>query len=75
MFGFVLGIVAGAAAAYYWSDEIRRMGGRTRSMRTKAANALQTVGERAEELLDGAKEQVTTTLQAGQDALRPPPRH
>jgi hypothetical protein len=36
-----------------------------------AADTLQAVQSTAEEMFDTAKDQVTSTLQAGQDAIRP----
>ena len=74
MYRFIVGVVAGALAAWYWADDIRQLETRTRRMRSKAADALQAVDERVEGFLDGAKEQVSTTLHAGQDAIRPPRR-
>ena len=40
-------------------------------VRIKAADTLQSVQAVAEEMFDTAKDQVTSTLQAGQDAIRP----
>jgi len=40
-------------------------------MRKRAADTLQAVESKAGDVLDSAKEQVHSTLQAGQDAVRP----
>jgi len=68
----LLGAIAGAAAVWLWGDELRRFAdGRTRQARARAADALQSVQDRTGEVLDAAKDQVTSTLQAGQNAIRP----
>jgi hypothetical protein len=55
-----------------WGDEIRRFAStRGRTARLAAAETLQAVQSTAEEMFDSAKGQVTSTLQAGQDAIRP----
>ena len=72
MLRFILGAVAGSLAIWIWGDELRRyadVGGR--AVRDRAADTLQTVEDRAGEMLDTAKQQVHTTLKAGQDAVRP----
>ena len=73
MYRFIAGMIAGALASWYLADDLRRLGPRTRFVRTRAADALQAVEVRAEEILDSAKEQVSSTLHAGLDALRPRP--
>jgi hypothetical protein len=72
MFRFIIGAVAGSLAIWLWGDELRRYattGGR--AIRERAAETLQSVEQTADGVLDSAKQQVHTTLQAGQDAVRP----
>jgi hypothetical protein len=69
---FVLGAIVGAIAVYVWGEELRRFAdSRGRNARLAAADGLRSVQSTAEGLLDSAKEQVTSTLQAGQNAIRP----
>ena len=63
---FLLGAIVGGIAVYVWGANTR---GRT--ARLVAAETLQAVQSTAEEMFDSAKDQVTSTLQAGQDAIRP----
>ncbi|HTY77783.1 MAG TPA: hypothetical protein VMI34_08200 [Candidatus Bathyarchaeia archaeon] len=72
MRGFMLGALAGAVVVWYWRDQVRNyLDSKTRGMRGRAVDTLQSVEHTAEGVLDRAKEQVSTTLQAGQDAIRP----
>lgn len=69
---FVLGVVVGGLAVWVWGEDLRRMANtKSRGARFVAADALQSVQSTAEELFDSAKEGVTSTLQAGQDVVRP----
>lgn len=69
---FVLGAIVGAIAVYVWGEELRRFAdSRGRDARLAAADGLRSVQSTAEGLFDSAKEQVSSTLQAGQDVLRP----
>jgi macrodomain Ter protein organizer (MatP/YcbG family) len=69
---FIMGALAGALAMWYWGEDIRAyVDSRTRDVRDRAVQKLQIVEERAEDVLDRAKEHVSSTLQAGQDAIRP----
>jgi len=69
---FVLGAIVGAIAVWVWGEEIRRFANtKGRTARLVAADTLQSVQSTAGELFDTAKDQVTSTLQAGQDAIRP----
>jgi hypothetical protein len=69
---FVLGAIVGGIAVWVWGEDLRRLANtQGRTARLAAADALQTVQSTAEELFDSAKEQVTSTLQAGQDVVRP----
>ena len=72
MIRFILGALAGGLVAWMWGDRLRDYADvKTRDVRDKAVQKLQTVEEKAGDVLDRAKEQVTSTLQAGQDAIRP----
>lgn len=69
---FLLGAIVGGIAVWVWGDELRRLAStRSRTARVAAADALQAVQATAEDLFDSAKDQVTSTLQAGQEAVRP----
>jgi hypothetical protein len=69
---FVLGAIVGGIAVWVWGEDLRRLANtKSRGARLVAADALQSVQSTAEELFDTAKEGVTSTLQAGQDAVRP----
>lgn len=72
MVRFVLGAVMGGVAVWLWGEEIRRYASDgTRSFRMKAADKLRAVEDTAGSVLDTAREQVHSTFQAGQDAVRP----
>ncbi|HKC98826.1 MAG TPA: hypothetical protein VKG20_12385 [Methylomirabilota bacterium] len=76
MFRFVLGALVGGLAVWYWGEEIRQYAeSRTVGVRQSAADAIRTVGKRAEDVLDRTKEQVSNAAQAGQDAIRPSHQH
>lgn len=69
---FLMGAVAGALAMWYWGEDLREyIDTRTRNVRDKAVEKLQAVENTAGDVLDRAKEQVSSTLQAGQEAIRP----
>jgi hypothetical protein len=69
---FMLGAVVGGIAVWVWGEELRRLANtKSRTARVAAADALQAVQSSAEELFDSARDQVTSTLQAGQEAVRP----
>jgi gas vesicle protein len=69
---FLLGAIVGGIAVYVWGDEISRFANtKGRSARLVAADTLKAVQSTAEEMFDSAKDQVTSTLQSGQDAIRP----
>jgi hypothetical protein len=69
---FVLGAIVGAIAVYVWGEELQRFANtKGRTARLAAADGLRSVQSTAEEIFDSAKDQVTSTLQAGQDVLRP----
>ncbi len=72
MFRFIVGAVAAGVAIWIWGDEISRYANTgARAARKRAADTLQAVADRADEVLDSAKEQVHTTLQAGRKAVQP----
>jgi gas vesicle protein len=86
MFG--LGVIVGAAVVWLWGREIREyVAQKTRGVRTKAADAVRAVDEkaghvldrggealrRADDFLQDTKEQVSDALRAGQEAIRPAP--
>jgi len=72
MVRFVLGALAGGLAAWYWQDQIRIYADRkTRGVRNGAADTLRAVEKRAEDVLDRTKGQLSSALQAGQEAIRP----
>jgi len=72
MINFIIGAVAGGLAFWFWGDQVRRYAtDGTRSIRGKAADTLRVVEDTADSALDRAKEQLHSTLQAGQDAVRP----
>jgi hypothetical protein len=69
---FVLGAIMGGIAVWVWGEDLRRLANtKGRSARLVAADTLKSVQSTAEELFDTAKDQVTSTLQAGEDAVRP----
>ena len=69
---FMLGAIVGGIAVFMWGDEIRRFADtKGRTARLAAADTLKSVQSTAEDLFDSAKDQVTSTLQSGQDAIRP----
>ncbi len=73
---FVLGAIVGGIAVYMWGDEIRHFANtKGRTARLAAADTLKAVQSTAEEMFDSAKGQVTSTLQSGQDAIRPARAH
>jgi hypothetical protein len=72
MLRFIAGAIAGGAAVWMWGDELRDyLAERTRGVRVKTADQIQLVQQAAESALATAKEQITSTLQSGQDAIRP----
>ena len=64
MLRFVAGAVAGGVAVWLWRDDLRdAMAEKTRGVRTRTADQIQ--------LVQGALARITSTLQCGQDAIRP----
>jgi gas vesicle protein len=85
---FVLGAIMGAAIVWLWGRNMEEyVEEKTRGLRTKAAEGVGAIEEKAEEVLDrGAdalhrvddflqdtKEHVSEALRAGQEAIRPAP--
>jgi hypothetical protein len=85
---FVLGAIMGAAVVWLWGREMEEyVEERTRGVRTKAAEVVRAVAEkagkvldrggdvlyRADEFLQDTKEQVGEALRAGEEAIRPAP--
>jgi hypothetical protein len=69
---FIAGAIAGGVAVWMWGDELRDyLAERARGVRTRTADQIQVVQQAAETALITAKEQITSTLQSGQDAIRP----
>jgi hypothetical protein len=68
----MMAALAGGLAVWFWGDGLRRLAdAKTRDVRAMAADKLQAMEDKAADVLDRTKEQVSSTLQAGQDALRP----
>jgi 3-deoxy-D-manno-octulosonate 8-phosphate phosphatase KdsC-like HAD superfamily phosphatase len=64
MLRFIVGAIAGGVAVWMWGDELRDyLTERTRGVRIKTADQIQLVQQ--------AAEKITSTLQSGQDAIRP----
>ena len=85
---FVLGAIMGATVVWLWGRQMEEyVEDRTRGVRTKAAEGVRAVEEKAGQVLDlGAqalrraddflqdtKEHVSEALRAGQEAIRPAP--
>jgi hypothetical protein len=85
---FVLGAIMGAAAVWLWGRKIEAyVEDKTRGARTKAAEGVRAVEEKAEEVLDrgehvlrradeflqDTRAHVSETLRAGEEAIRPAP--
>ena len=72
MVGTIIGALVGGAVVWMWRDQLAaRIEEKTRTLRTKAAEGLDAAGKQAEEFLDRAKPQITNTLRAGSEAVRP----
>ena len=85
---FVLGAIMGAAVVWLWGREIEGYVAETsRGVRTKAAEGVRAVEEKAGQVLDrggdalhrvddflqDTKEHVSEALRAGREAIRPAP--
>jgi hypothetical protein len=72
MLRFIVGVIAGGVAVWMWGDDLHDyLAERTRGVRLKTADQIQLVQQATETALTSAKEQITSTLQSGQDAIRP----
>jgi hypothetical protein len=70
----VLGAIMGAAVVWLWGREIGEyLEEKTRGVRTKAADGVRAVEEKAGKVLDRTREDVSEALRAGQEAIRPAP--
>jgi len=71
---FVLGAIFGAAVVWLWGREIGEyLEEKTRGVRTKAADGVRAVEEKAGKVLDRTREDVSEALRAGQEAIHPAP--
>jgi gas vesicle protein len=85
---FILGTITGAVVASLWGKKLEDYAGeKTRRVRARAAAGMQTIEEkagqvlehggqslrRAEEFLEDTREHVTDALRASQNAIRPTP--
>jgi gas vesicle protein len=85
---FVLGAIIGASVVWLWGREMEEyVEDRMRGVRTKAAEGVRTVEEkagkvldrggealrRADDFLQDTKEHVSDALRAGEEAIRPAP--
>ena len=72
MLSFILGAVAGSLAMWLWGDELRRHAetGR-RAVQKRTADTLEAVDAKAGEALDTVRDQVKSTLNSAQEAVRP----
>jgi len=85
---FVLGAIVGAAVVWLWGRALEEyVAEKTRGVRTRAAEGVRAVEEkagqvldrggdvlrRADEFLQDTKEHVSDALRAGEEAIRPAP--
>ena len=72
MMQVIAAAIVGGIAVWIYGEEMKRIATmRTNQARTRAADTLHAVQDKAGEVLDMTKEQVTATLHAGEQALRP----
>lgn len=72
MLRFIAGAIAGGLAVWMWGDDLGDyLAERTRGVRARTADQIQLVQQAAGAALATATEQITSTLQSGQDAIRP----
>ena len=72
MIGVIIGAIIGGAAVWYWRGDIAgKLDEETRKLRRKAADTLDAMEKQTEVFLDKAKPQITSTLRAGKEAIRP----
>ena len=85
---FALGVITGATVVWLWGREMEEyMEKTTRGVRTKAAESVRAIEQKAgkvldrggaalqrvDDLLQDTKEHVSEALRAGQEAVRPAP--
>jgi hypothetical protein len=71
MLGFMVGLVAGGAAIWVWRERLEQMvHDRSPELRTKVADKLGRLEQKAEGAIDTAKGRITSGLRASQDYLR-----
>jgi gas vesicle protein len=85
---FVLGAIVGGTVVWLWGREMEEyMEKKTRGVRTRAAESVRAIEEKAgkvldrggaalqrvDDLLQDTKEHVSEALRAGQEAVRPAP--
>lgn len=71
MLGFLIGLVAGGATIWMWRGRLEQMfHDRSPEFRTKVAEQLGRIEEKAAGAMDTAKGRIQSGLRAGQDYLR-----
>jgi gas vesicle protein len=72
MLGVLIGAVIGGTVVWFWRDRLaEKLDEKTRTLRVRAADTLETMERQADELLDKAKPRIHSTLRAGKEAIRP----
>lgn len=72
MLRFISGAIVGALALWIWGDKFRDyLAEATRGVRTRTADQIQLLQQTTESALTTAQEHISSTLQTGQDAIRP----
>ena len=72
MLGLLMGALIGGTVVWIWRDRLAdKLDEKTRTLRTKAADTLETMERKTDVLLDKAKPRITSTLRAGREAIRP----
>ena len=75
MLRMIAAAIVGGLAVWLYGEELKRLATtQTQQMRERAADTLHAVQGKAEEVLDVTRDQVTSTLRAGEQALRPAPQ-
>lgn len=73
MLRFIMGAIVGGIVVWLWRDELREyVDQRTRDVRSRAADRLRLVQEKTESALDTAKQRISSGLESGREAIRPP---